>query len=76
MDKSVSRQNDPAKATKGRHMTPLAAGAGAAHNAIKAKDQLAIRPGVCGAKSMYGKTFMGIVRTTFRIGPNGGFARI
>jgi len=57
-------------------------------NAFTAKDQRANPPaddethkmleayGVWAAKSMYGKTFMGIVRTTFRIGPNGGFARI
>jgi peroxiredoxin Q/BCP len=31
--------------------------------------------GVWGEKSMYGKTFMGIVRTTFLIGPDGRIAR-
>jgi peroxiredoxin Q/BCP len=32
--------------------------------------------GVWGKKSMYGKTFMGIIRTTFLIGPDGRIARI
>jgi peroxiredoxin Q/BCP len=32
--------------------------------------------GVWGEKSMYGKTFMGIVRTTFLIGPDGKIARV
>jgi peroxiredoxin Q/BCP len=32
--------------------------------------------GVWGAKSMYGKTFMGISRTTFLIGPDGRVARV
>jgi peroxiredoxin Q/BCP len=32
--------------------------------------------GVWGKKSMYGRTFMGITRTTFLIGPNGRIARI
>jgi thioredoxin-dependent peroxiredoxin len=32
--------------------------------------------GVWGKKSMYGKTFMGIVRTTLLIGPDGKIARI
>jgi thioredoxin-dependent peroxiredoxin len=32
--------------------------------------------GVWGKKSMYGKTFMGIIRTTFLIGPGGRIARI
>ena len=32
--------------------------------------------GVWGKKSMYGKTFMGIVRTTVLIGPDGRIARI
>jgi thioredoxin-dependent peroxiredoxin len=31
--------------------------------------------GVWGKKSMYGKTFMGVVRTTFLIGPDGRIAR-
>jgi peroxiredoxin Q/BCP len=31
--------------------------------------------GVWGQKSMYGKTFMGIARTTFLIGPDGRIAR-
>jgi peroxiredoxin Q/BCP len=32
--------------------------------------------GVWGKKSMYGKTFMGIVRTTVLIGPDGRIARV
>lgn len=32
--------------------------------------------GVWAEKSMYGRTFMGIVRTTFLIGPDGRIARI
>ena len=32
--------------------------------------------GVWGEKSMYGKTFMGIIRTTVLIGPDGTIARI
>jgi thioredoxin-dependent peroxiredoxin len=32
--------------------------------------------GVWGKKSMYGRTFMGITRTTFLIGPDGRVARI
>ena len=32
--------------------------------------------GVWGKKSMYGKTFMGIIRATFLIGPDGRIARI
>jgi thioredoxin-dependent peroxiredoxin len=32
--------------------------------------------GVWGKKSMYGKTFTGIVRSTFLIGPDGRIARI
>jgi peroxiredoxin Q/BCP len=32
--------------------------------------------GVWGRKSMYGKTFMGISRTTFLIGPDGRIARV
>lgn len=32
--------------------------------------------GVWGKKSMYGRTFMGIVRSTFLVGPDGRIARI
>jgi len=32
--------------------------------------------GVWGEKSMYGRTFQGITRTTVLIGPNGRIARI
>jgi thioredoxin-dependent peroxiredoxin len=32
--------------------------------------------GVWGKKSMYGKTFMGIIRSTFLVGPDGRIARI
>ena len=60
----------------------------AAQDAFKAKYRLAIplasdekhrmleAYGVCGEKSMYGKTFMGITPTTFLIGPDGKIARI
>jgi peroxiredoxin Q/BCP len=34
------------------------------------------RYGVRGKKSMYGKTFLGILRTTFLIGPDGRIARV
>lgn len=34
------------------------------------------RYGVWGEKSMYGKTFMGITRATFLIGPDGKIARV
>ncbi len=37
---------------------------------------VAERYGVWGEKSMYGKTFMGIERSTFLIGPDGRIARI
>lgn len=57
-------------------------------NAFKAKHDLAIplasdethdmlqAYGVWGEKSMYGKTYMGITRATFLIGPDGRVARI
>jgi peroxiredoxin Q/BCP len=32
--------------------------------------------GAWGKKSMYGKSFMGILRTTFLIGPDGRIARV
>jgi peroxiredoxin Q/BCP len=32
--------------------------------------------GVWGKKSMYGRTYMGVTRTTFLIGPDGRIARI
>jgi peroxiredoxin Q/BCP len=60
----------------------------AAQDAFKAKYRLSIplasdethamlnAYGVWGEKSMYGKTFMGIVRTTFLIGPDGRIARV
>jgi peroxiredoxin Q/BCP len=32
--------------------------------------------GVWGEKSMYGRTYMGIARSTFLIGPDGRIARI
>ena len=59
-----------------------------AQDAFKAKYRLAIplasdethkmldAYGVWGEKSMYGRTFMGIVRTTFLIGPDGKVARV
>jgi peroxiredoxin Q/BCP len=57
-------------------------------NAFKKKHKLAVgllsdeqhemleAYGVWGKKSMYGRTFMGIVRTTVLIGPDGKIARI
>ena len=60
----------------------------AAQDAFKAKHRLTIplasdethkmlgAYGVWGEKSMYGKTFMGIVRTTFLIGADGKIARV
>ena len=60
----------------------------AAQEAFKAKYRLSIplasdekhrmleAYGVWGEKSMYGKTFMGITRTTFLIGPDGKIVRI
>ena len=60
----------------------------AAQDAFKAKHRLNIplasdethkmleAYGVWGEKSMYGKTFMGIVRTTFLIGADGKIARV
>src|SRR5262245_14228787 len=60
----------------------------AAQDAFKAKHRLKIplasdethkmleAYGVWGEKSMYGKTFMGIVRTTFLIGSDGKIARV
>lgn len=59
-----------------------------AQDAFKAKHRLTIplasdetrkmleAYGVWGKKSMYGKTFMGIVRTTFLIAPDGKIARV
>jgi peroxiredoxin Q/BCP len=32
--------------------------------------------GVWGQKSMYGRTFMGVARTTFLVGPDGKIARV
>jgi len=60
----------------------------AAQDAFKAKHKLKIplasdetrkmleAYGVWGKKSMYGKTFMGIVRTTFLVAPDGKIARV
>jgi len=59
-----------------------------AQDAFKAKHRLTIplasdetrkmleAYGVWGKKSMYGKTFMGIVRTTFLVAPDGKIARV
>jgi thioredoxin-dependent peroxiredoxin len=59
-----------------------------AQDAFKKKHDLAIsllsdethemlgRYGVWGKKSMYGKSFMGILRTTFLVGPDGRIARV
>ena len=32
--------------------------------------------GAWGKKSMYGKTFLGVIRTTYLIGPDGRIARV
>jgi peroxiredoxin Q/BCP len=40
------------------------------------KHQMLEAYGAWGEKSMYGKTFIGVIRTTFLIGPDGRIARI
>ncbi|MFL4968853.1 MAG: peroxiredoxin [Xanthobacteraceae bacterium] len=77
----------PAFAAAGTAVLGVSADPVAAQDAFKAKYQLAIplasdekhkmlqAYGVWGKKSMYGKTFMGIVRTTFLIGLDGKIAR-
>ncbi|MGN6497443.1 MAG: peroxiredoxin [Tsuneonella sp.] len=41
-----------------------------------AEDGLSDALGICGEKSMYGKTFMGMVRTTYLLGADGRIARV
>jgi peroxiredoxin Q/BCP len=78
----------PAFAAAGAAVLGVSADPVAAQDAFKAKHRLAIplasdekhkmleAYGVWGKKSMYGKTFMGIIRMTFLIGPDGRIARI
>ena len=63
---------DPVKAQdafKAKHGLTVALGSDPTHAMLKAY-------GVWGEKSMYGKTFMGIVRTTFLIGSDGRILRV
>ncbi len=63
---------DPVKAQsafKAKHDLRIALGSDPTHDMLEAY-------GVWDEKSMYGKTFMGIVRTTFLIGPDGRIARV
>ena len=63
---------DPVKAQdafKAKHGLTVALGSDSTHAMLKAY-------GVWGEKSMYGKTFMGIVRTTFLIGTDGRIVRV
>jgi len=56
-------------AFKRKYDLSIALAADEQHNVLEAY-------GVCGEKSMYGKTFMGISRVTFLIDANGRIARI
>jgi peroxiredoxin Q/BCP len=79
---------EPAFAGVGAAILGVSADKVSAQDAFKAKYQLSIplasdethamlnAYGVWGEKSMYGKTFMGVVRTTFLIGPDGRIARV
>ncbi len=63
---------DPVKAQdtfKTKHDLTIALGSDEAHKMLAAY-------GVWGEKSMYGRTFMGITRATFLIGPDGRIANI
>ena len=63
---------DPVKAQdafKAKHGLKIALASDEAHRMLKAY-------GVWDKKSMYGRTFMGIKRTTFLIGPNGRIERV
>lgn len=63
---------DPVKAQdafKAKHALTVALASDPTHAMLKAY-------GVWGVKSRYGKTFMGIVRTTFLIGANGRIIRV
>jgi len=75
-------------ATAGTAVLGVSADPVKAQDAFKAKHALAIplasdethrmleAYGVWGEKSMYGKKFMGITRTTFLLGPDGRIARV
>jgi len=54
---------------KTKHALTVALGSDESHKMLAAY-------GAWGKKSMYGKTFMGIIRSTFLIGPDGRIARI
>jgi peroxiredoxin Q/BCP len=63
---------DPIKAQdafKTKHDLTIALGSDETHQMLEAY-------GAWGEKSMYGKTFMGILRITFLLGPDGRIARI
>ena len=56
-------------AFKKKHDLTISLGSDETHKMLEAY-------GVWGEKSMYGKTFMGILRVTFLLGPDGRIARI
>lgn len=70
------------------HVIGISADSVARHDRFRAKHDLAITLasdedrkaiedyGVWGEKTMYGRKFMGILRTTFLIGPDGRIARV
>ncbi len=70
------------------HVIGISADSVARHDRFRAKHDLAITLasdedrqvieayGVWGEKTMYGRKFMGILRTTFLIGPDGHIARV
>ena len=63
---------DPVEAQdafKVKHALKIALASDEAHKMLEAY-------GVWGKKSMYGRTFMGVRRTTFLIGPNGRIERV
>jgi peroxiredoxin Q/BCP len=63
---------DPIKAQdafKKKHALTISLGSDETHKMLEAY-------GVWGEKSMYGKTFMGILRVTFLLGPDGRIVRI
>ena len=64
-------KDEPAKQGKFREKHELTCALGADD-----ESDICEQFGVWGEKSMYGKTYMGIARTTFLIDPNGKIARI
>jgi peroxiredoxin Q/BCP len=63
---------DPVKALerfKAKHDLSIALGSDETHRMLE-------RYGVWAKKSMYGRTYMGVVRSTFLIGPDGRIARL